>query len=101
LNFAPAFFNFSIDSKIVFFTHLSIPSSKYSLGIQNVNQERSFVSQISSFIISTQGIEVFSLESSQFIILYKIAESFTVFVKVQGQSKLEAIAITQNLEFLP
>jgi len=64
-------------------------------------QEKSFLSQVFGSIISFQGIEVFSFESSQFIISYKRAESLTVFVRVQGVSKLEAIAFTQNLEFLP
>jgi hypothetical protein len=65
-----------------------------------LNHFKSVFFQILGSIKSFQGKEVFSRGSFQFIISYKIAESFTVFVKVPGQSKLEAIAITQFLLFL-
>ncbi|MBT3729320.1 hypothetical protein HOF65_08760 [bacterium] len=94
-------FNSSIEFSIVSFTQASSHSQKYSFGIPIFTHFRSFVSQILGLIISFPGKEVFSIESSPFIISYKIPASFTVFVIVHGQSKLEAIGITQYLEFLP
>jgi p-aminobenzoyl-glutamate transporter AbgT len=91
----------SIAFSITCFTHSSKPFSKYCFGTQIFIQEKSLVSHIFGSIISFQEIEVFSFLSSQFIISYNNPASFTVFVRVQGVSKLEAIAFTQYLEFLP
>jgi hypothetical protein len=87
-------------SSILNFTHFSNHSSKYSIGTHIFTHFKSFVSQIFGFIVSFHEIDVFSFFSSQFIISYSIAESFTVFVNVHGQSRLEAIAIAQYLLFL-
>ncbi|NCO31768.1 hypothetical protein GW891_02995 [bacterium] len=92
--------NFIIASSILFLTHSSKPSSKYSFGTQILYHFKSFLFHISGFIKSFHDIDVFSLGSNPFITSYNNAESFTVFVNVHGQSKLDAIAITQNLLFL-
>jgi hypothetical protein len=94
-------FSLSIASLIVFLTQISSHSSKYSFGTQILNHFRSFVCQIFGSMISFQGSDVFSLGSSQFMISYNNHASFTVFVIVHGQSKLDAIGNTHSLEFLP
>jgi hypothetical protein len=91
----------SIAFNVVFLTQISNHSSKYSFGTQSFIHFKFFVSHIFLSTLSFHGIVVFSLGSSQFIMLYKNAASLTVFVIVQGQSKLDAIGIIQYLEFLP
>jgi hypothetical protein len=88
---------FSITS----FTQASNPSSKYCLGTQTFVHFKSLVSHILESIVSFQATLVFSRGSRPFVISYNKAASLTVFVRVHGQSKLDAIAFTQYLEFLP